>query len=70
VGNAATLAPEDEAGDFPVDLLRLLSKGGVPDRLEDYMPELEHHIQVVTPADGALLNVRDDSGYTRRKGEQ
>ena len=32
-----------------------------------YVPELEHHIRVVTTADGALFNAHEDSAYTRRK---
>jgi hypothetical protein len=32
-----------------------------------YVPELGHHIRVVTTADGALFNAHEDSAYTRRQ---
>ncbi len=35
-----------------------------------YVPELEHHIRVVTTADGALFNAHEDSAYTRRQRRQ
>ena len=35
-----------------------------------YVPELEHHIRVVTTADGALFNAHEDSAYTRRRRRQ
>ncbi len=35
-----------------------------------YVPELEHHIRVVTTADGTLFNAYEDSAYTRRQRRQ
>jgi hypothetical protein len=35
-----------------------------------YVPELGHHIRVVTTADGALFNDHEDSAYTRRQRRQ
>jgi hypothetical protein len=35
-----------------------------------YVPELEHHIRVVTTANGALFNAHEDSAYTRRQRRQ
>lgn len=32
-----------------------------------YVPELGHHIRVVTTGDGALFNAHEDSAYTRRR---
>lgn len=32
-----------------------------------YIPELGHHIRVITTTDGALFNAHEDSGYTRRQ---
>lgn len=35
-----------------------------------YVPELGYHIRVITTADGALFNVHEDSGYTRKQRRQ
>jgi hypothetical protein len=35
-----------------------------------YVPELGHHIRVVTTPDGALFNAHEDSAYTRRQRRQ
>lgn len=32
-----------------------------------YVPELGHHIRVITTADGTLFNAHEDSAYTRRQ---
>ncbi len=32
-----------------------------------YVPDLDHHVRVVTTADGALFNAHEDSAYTRRQ---
>jgi hypothetical protein len=34
------------------------------------VPELEHHIRVLTTAGGALFNAHEDSAYTRRQRRQ
>ena len=35
-----------------------------------YVPELGHHLLVITTADGALFNAFDDSNFTRRQRRQ
>lgn len=32
-----------------------------------YIPELGHHLLVITTADGALFNAFDDSNFTRKQ---
>ncbi len=32
-----------------------------------YIPELGHHLPVITTADGALFNAFDDSNFTRKQ---
>lgn len=32
-----------------------------------YIPELRHHLLVITTADGALFNAFDDSNFTRKQ---
>ncbi len=32
-----------------------------------YVPELGHHLLVITTADGALFNAFDDSNFTRKQ---
>lgn len=35
-----------------------------------YVPELKHHLLVITTADGALFNAFDDSNFTRKQGRE